>query len=341
VFDQVGSAVLDARLRSNEFMDGMSLKVSVRGKQQSFSAIQFDANTLIVLRGRLLKIGEIYDEQWLESRCLSDPEKIVEKLAAMSPKPDLFCFSERLPEVSPKHPYFFEWDNLAVCSFSSYAEWFDKKVHRNTRNAIRQSVRKGVRTEVVRFGDVLVEGIWSIFNECPVRQGKKFWHFGKPVAVLREEIASYLERSILTGAFYEGELVGFSKMVVDDSVAHFMQILSKVGVYDKRVANSLVSMAVEICESRGISHLVYGKFDYEHQQDSSLAQFKAHNGFERVQIPRYYVPLTLRGQFALKLKLHKGLKSCVPGVVWRAGIWLRRKSRTLRRWQDSSARAKT
>jgi hypothetical protein len=35
-------------------------------------------------------------------------------------------------------------------------------------------------------------------------------------------------------------------------------------------------------------------------------------GFEKVSVPRYYVPLTWRGSLALKLGIHRGLRALIP-----------------------------
>jgi hypothetical protein len=40
--------------------------------------------------------------------------------------------------------------------------------------------------------DAFVEGMWSIFNETPIRQGKRFWHYGKDVPTLKKGIQPFL-----------------------------------------------------------------------------------------------------------------------------------------------------
>jgi len=44
-------------------------------------------------------------------------------------------------------------------------------------------------------------------------------------------------------------------------------------------------------------------------------EFKDHNGFRRVNLPRYYIPLTNVGRMALALGLHKGWTSRVPDPI--------------------------
>jgi hypothetical protein len=99
-----------------------------------------------------------------------------------------------------------------------------------------------------------------------------------------------------------------------------MQILSKDAHRNKRPMNALIAKAVELCEAKGCSHLVYGSYRYAQGADSVTA-FKHRNGFEEILVPRYYVPLTTKGRLALYLRLHRGAKERVPDPVL---LWLKR-----------------
>ena len=79
--------------------------------------------------------------------------------------------------------------------------------------------------------------------------------------------------------------------------------------------NALITKAVEVCHEKGISHLVYGNFSYGNKKNSPLAEFKRRNGFEQVRFPRYYMPLTLKGSLALRLRLHLGLSEILPSQL--------------------------
>ena len=54
---------------------------------------------------------------------------------------------------------------------------------------------------------------------------------------------------------------------------------------------------------------------YGNKNRDSLNEFKEHNGFAKVDVPRYYVPLTLAGHLALRFSLHHPLASHVPETV--------------------------
>ena len=79
--------------------------------------------------------------------------------------------------------------------------------------------------------------------------------------------------------------------------------------------NALLAKAVEVCSQKGITHLVYGKYSYGSNPNTPLAEFKRRNGFEQMNFPRYFVPLTLKGRLALMLKLHRSLTQLLPPGV--------------------------
>jgi hypothetical protein len=60
---------------------------------------------------------------------------------------------------------------------------------------------------------------------------------------------------------------------------------------------------------------VYSKFAYGKKLTSSLSDFKERNGFQRVDLPRYYAPLTRWGSAAFAMKLHRKLVDRVPESV--------------------------
>jgi hypothetical protein len=57
---------------------------------------------------------------------------------------------------------------------------------------------------------------------------------------------------------------------------------------------------------------------------SSLLEFKRRNGFEQVNFPRYYIPLTLMGELFIRLRLSRrcGLgPELVLHMVLRCRAW--------------------
>jgi hypothetical protein len=168
------------------------------------------------------------------------------------------------------------------------------------------------------FGDALVRGIHAIYNECPVRQGKPFPHYGKDLERVHKEESTHLDRSIFLGAYLGDKLIGFTKLVVDETrtQAGVMNFVSLLAHRDKAPTNALISQAVRCCAERGIAYLTYANFAYGRKERDSLADFKKNNGFTRFDLPRYYVPLTPLGKLGLALGLHRKWIDRVPAPIW-------------------------
>jgi hypothetical protein len=128
---------------------------------------------------------------------------------------------------------------------------------------------------------------------------------------------TFLDSSVFIGAFDNDRLVGFIKLTIDGSGAQagIMHIMSLLDQKDKAPTNALVMQAVRSCSDRGISRLVYSKFAYGKKLQSSLSDFKERSGFRRVDLPRYYVPLTRWGSLAFKMGLHRSLRDWLPESV--------------------------
>jgi hypothetical protein len=287
----------------------------------------------IRIHGRLLRIARLEGDKYV---FLDDPEKVLSGLRKCGTRIDLFTFLQRLPETSPKYAYPMEWDNLAVVKVSSFDHWWNHQIRFKARNKARQAEKKGVTLREVPFDDALVQGIWEIYNECPFRQGRPFPHYGKDLATVYREEATFLDSSVFIGAFLGAKLIGFVKLVADETrtQANLMNIVSMIQSRDKAPSNALVARAVGACAERGIPYLVYSNFAYRKRLRDSLSDFKESNGFERINLPRYYVPLTRLGSAALRLDLHHSLSDRLPAPVanklrdLRNG-WYNRKSQSL------------
>jgi hypothetical protein len=277
--------------------------------------------------GALIRVGRLTAEKY---EFLDDPIATIEALRRSGARIDLFTFMQSLSQRSARYDYPLEWDNFAAVPVSSLDHWWTKQINGKTRNMVRRAEKTGVVVRDVPFDDALVEGISAIYNECPTRQGKPFWHYGKDLEAVRAENATFLDRSAFIGAFLDEKLIGFAKLVSDEhqGQAAMMQIVAMIQHRDKAPTNALIAHAVKSCAERGIPYLVYANFAYGKKQQDSLTDFKQHNGFERIDVPRYYVPLTLLGRAVLGLGLHHGLRSHVPEPV------LARLRKVRRFWQN-------
>jgi len=265
----------------------------------------------IQVQGRLFRTARLDGDKY---KFLDDPEPLLAELRRSEARVDLFTFMQKLPDTSPKYTYPMEWDNLAVLPISTFENWWTEQIGFKARNKAKQAGKKGVVVREVPFDDALVQGICEIYNESPVRQGRRFPHYGKSIDSVRKMSSTFLDTSVFIGAFLGLKLIGFIKLTSDDgrTQAGMMHIVSMIQHRDKAPTNALVAEAVRSCADRGISHLVYSNFAYGKKERSSLSDFKERNGFQRIDLPRYYVPLTRLGWAAFRLGLHHKFVDRLP-----------------------------
>jgi hypothetical protein len=263
------------------------------------------------IRGRALRIARSEGDGY---RFLDKPETLISGLRNCRTRIDLFTFIQALPDSTPKHKYPMNWDNAAVLAISTFDAWWKGQIDNKTRNMVRKGEKKGLTIREVAFDDNLVRGIWEIYNECPIRQGKRFPHYGMTQDRVREHAGTFLDCSVFLGAFFDGALIGFAKLTMNETCtqAGFMHIVSMIRHREKAPTNALIAQAVRTCATRKIPYLVYSQFAYGNKRRDSLSDFKERNGFQRVDIPRYYVPLTPFGKLAFRLGLHRSLIEWLP-----------------------------
>ncbi len=283
-------------------------------------------NHPITISGRVPRIATVRDEQF---ECITSPESFIEKLKAERVAADVFTFMQELADSTPRYPYHVESDTQAVVPVTTYDHWWKKQINDKSRNMVRKAQKNGVELKVVEFDDALVAGIVDIYGETPIRQGKAFWHYGKDFDTIKREHRTFLERSQFVGAYYKGELIGFAKLVHSRNVASLMQIISKIGHRDKAPSNALIAKSIEICAEGGIQYLHYGVWS-----KGGLGAFKTSHAFVPHEVPRYYVPLTLRGRLALGAGLHHKWSEILPEG------WIQRLAPLRQRWNSVRYRAK-
>lgn len=265
----------------------------------------------INIGGRFIRTARLDGEKYF---FLDDPSSVVEGLRRCRHGIDLFTFMQGVRETAPKYQYPMEWDNFAALSITTFENWWTKQIGFKARNKAKQAEKRGVVLREVPFDDSLVQGIWEIYNETPVRQGKRFPHYGMTLDQIRRYAGTFLDRSVFIGAYLEGKLIGFAKLTIDEShtQAGLMHIVSMVRERDKAPTNALVAHAVRACAERQIPFLVYSNFAYGKKQQDSLSDFKERNAFQRIEVPRYYVPLTPWGRIVLRLGLHHKFAERMP-----------------------------
>jgi hypothetical protein len=237
---------------------------------------------------------------------------------------DLFTFVRDICDGPVTHPFHTESASLAVLMITTYQKWWDEMGFK-ARNKVRKGQKSGVEFRVVQLSDDFAKGVESIYNETPVKQGRRFYHYGKSAKEIKEELSSFLDRCLFVGAYYHNELVGFMKLFRGRNVLRTIHIIAKVSNRDKCVMDAMIAKAVELCDHNKVEYLHYGSWS-----EGGVGDFRAKHGFQRVEVPRYFVPLTTRGKLMLKLRLHRPIRDRLPKSLVRPLIDFRTKLNSIR-----------
>ena len=237
-------------------------------------------------------------------------ERFLEKLAERGV--DIFTFIERkwcFTVPNPPKNWVKAEDNIGLLRVATYRDWWEG-VGKKTRNMVRKAEKSGVTTAVVEPSEKLAEGIWKIYNETPIRQGRAFPHYGQSLQSVASGVLS-ARRSTFIGAFFQNGVAGFIELVHGENIAIISQILSLQKLWDKAINNALVAKAIEVCAAKQVRWIMYGRMG----NHPSLDSFKKSHGFEKFSLTRYYVPLTRKGRMTIALGLHRELKDALPQRV--------------------------
>jgi hypothetical protein len=205
----------------------------------------------VVINGQRFLIGggplkfAALEEELFED--LKDPEVALAGLAKCRPRPDILTFCQRIPETEPKYGYQSVTESLAVLPISTYEEWWTNQQSRSSRNKVRKSQKAGVELREATLDDEFVRGMVEIFNETPVRQGRRFWHYGKDFETVKREFSTFLFREYLIGAYLGNELIGFVMLANAGRFGILGQFISKMEHRDKATNNALIAKTVEVC----------------------------------------------------------------------------------------------
>lgn len=226
---------------------------------------------------------------------------------------DIFTFIERgwcFDIFDPPTYWVRAPDNVALLCFDSYQDWLRSVIKKTRHNPVKRAEKKGIKTTLVEPTEKFAEGMWQIYNETPIRQGRSFPHYGVSLETIKKGVLS-LSNAVYIGAYFQDELAGFIQLYFGDNVAIISQILSLTKHFDKNVNKALVAKTVETCASRNVHFLIYARMG----NHPTLDKFKEENGFTKFQITRYYIPLTRKGKIATILGLHRDLKDALPKSI--------------------------
>jgi Acetyltransferase (GNAT) domain len=305
-----------------------SVEVRVKGRWVVVPTIDVNGD-ILTARGKWLRIAKVRGEEMSEDE-LKDPELYVAALKNDREKilrADIFSFTQKLPATQPMFRYPMEWESVAAIRLESFKQWWEGLPQESRKN-VRRSQKRGVEIRTSEFDEALIQGIREVNDDSPMRQGMKNAYYGLTSEETKRRYSEFVGRCDFICAYCGDEMIGFLHLVYRKDVAAILNLTSKPSHFDKRPANALMAKAVELCETRGVSHLTYGLYNYGNKRDSSLREFKVRNGFEEILVPRYFVPLTLWGRLCMKAKFHRGLIGNLPPSVIATGV----RARTL--WYD-------
>jgi hypothetical protein len=261
----------------------------------------------LVVTGRFLKTARLRSEFYVS---LNDPRAFIREAKQSGLRADIVTFVEDIRDPVPKHPFRYELENMAVLPITTYDDWFSKQLTFKPRNKLRKALKSGIEIRLEELSEPLLLGIKAIYDETPIRQGKRNYHYGEDLAKIRRDHSTFLDRSQFIAVYDTGQMVGFAKVTFTQDCGIIMNFLSRVSHRDKAVSNALLAKVVEVCAGRQLKCVVYGHWGSDATR--GLVEFKTANGFQCMAIPRYFVPLTPVGRLALSAGVHRELAKRLP-----------------------------
>ncbi|MGB8986478.1 MAG: hypothetical protein WCC37_07745, partial [Candidatus Sulfotelmatobacter sp.] len=204
-----------------------SVEISDGSEWSAIPALNVNGANIIVT-GRWLRTAKIHDEAWLERKD-EDPDLWVQALRAQrSPalRGDIFTFGQRLPATTPKYPYRMEMESMAAVRVVNFKSWWESLPQVSRKN-VRRSQKRGVEVSVKPLDDSLLKDIVELNKDSPVRQGKRFIHYGKTLEQTKKDQITHLDRSDFICAYSGNELIGLLKIVYANETASILTFLPK------------------------------------------------------------------------------------------------------------------
>jgi hypothetical protein len=210
-----------------------------------------------------------------------------------------------------KRGFHTEIETIGLLPISTYETWL-KSIGKRARQDIKRSERRGVRIRKVHVDERFLRDAFAIYNETPIRQGRRYAGYGISLQGLRRKFSD--SKCELLGAYDESKLIGLLWMMPGDRVAEMGSFVHLVSERHKLPTNALIAAAVNDCCERGLHFLVYpAAFGFQ----PGLDEFRLRMGFKPFTVPRYYVPLTRRGYTSIKLRIHRPIQYAVPSAIAR------------------------
>lgn len=224
---------------------------------------------------------------------------------------DIFTFLHRkfLDDSADRtYPFHREVENYAIMRIISYSDWWNNTIKKKEKYSVRKAEKNGVKVKKTEIDEDFLRGVRRIYNETPFREGRRYSGYGQSIQALKRKFADIGDSDAL-GAYVDSELIGILWIIYGDRAAYIPSFVSFLKHRGKCPNNALIAAAVKRCAERHFQFLVYGnKYGFL----PSLDKFRENQGFRKFPLPRYYVPLTTKGQLAIKLGLHRKIEYSLP-----------------------------
>ncbi len=222
---------------------------------------------------------------------------------------DLFTFVQRTflqGSAEKENGLFRASDPIGLLTIDNYDRWF-KSTTQSVRRMTRKGVRVGLETRIAHIDDAFARSALKIYNETPIRQGRRYSGYGMTLAEAKKKFSED-KKSEVFGTYFHDELVGLMAISFGDRVAAFTTFISLISHRLKYPNDLMIATAVKRCEEKGYRYLTYGNMGF----NPGLDFFKKAHGFKIFNAPRYYIPLTLRGKLAIKLRVYRSFQHSIP-----------------------------
>src|SRR5207245_6194090 len=110
---------------------------------------------IVVVSGGFIRTAMIYEDLWLEETSVKNPETFLAQIKQEKLDADVFTFSQRLPEVTPKYDFHLDWDNVAAIPLKTFEDWWQNRLPQESRKNVRRAAKRGVNVRSVQLDEQL------------------------------------------------------------------------------------------------------------------------------------------------------------------------------------------
>jgi len=191
------------------------------------------------------------------------------------------------------------------------------KFNKKARNLVKKFKKLKGRVEILDNPLDYLEEIMETNLSVPVRQGRPMPRSYTDKRLVAKSLESSLKEKgkcfRVYGAFIQNKLVGYSYVVEHNGYAYISRFLTHAKYFKYAVSNGLISAIIEDLCRRNVRIVQYGYWDKYYR---GVNHFLEQYGFEKGRVEAYFIPLTRKGNLALKaFKLIHRVKNSLVGKI--------------------------